>query len=393
MPARIRSPSITLSCKAFFTENTGLTARGSGVSDRHMNVSEESPNLDFLRSEAVLFVLGFHVLLVFDQRHSPYVTRLGILHNLGYWGVLMFFVHTSLVLMFSLERQELRYPGRGAYLPFLIRRLFRIFPLSVFVVLLVTILRLPVAYLTGGRFETAHLSWLGIVSNLLLLQNLTHTDSVIVPLWSLPYEMQMYLFLPVLFLVVRATRRVWPVLALWAIAVFAGMHRRGLQALGVPDIFIYVPCFMGGVVAYSLTKKWSLKLPSYLWPLMLATLTAFFLAMPTYRNAWYTCLLLGIAIPQFQEMRNRTGRRLCHVIARYSYGIYLVHFISLWLAFQAFGAIPGWSQWLILLSTVGLFPWLLYNQLEEPMIVMGGRVATAVRGWLDSLRTEAPVPH
>jgi peptidoglycan/LPS O-acetylase OafA/YrhL len=177
-----------------------------------MNTSTDSPNLDFLRSAAVLFVLGFHVLLLFEQRHSPYVKRLGIFHSLGHWGVLIFFVHTSLVLMFSLERQHLHFPGEPSYLPFLTRRVFRVFPLSVFIVLLVTVFRLPVGSLTKGIFEPAHLGWGGIVSNLLLLQNLSHTDSVIVPLWSLPHEMQMYLFLPFLFLLVWRTGRAWPIL-------------------------------------------------------------------------------------------------------------------------------------------------------------------------------------
>jgi|SRR5271165_1548432 len=349
-----------------------------------MDALQESPNLDFLRSAAVLSVLSFHVMLLFEQRHSPYVTRLGLFHSIGHWGVLIFFVHTSLVLMFSLERQHLRFPGKPAYLPFLTRRVFRIFPLSLFVVLLVVVLRLPVGYLIGGQFEPALLPWTGIASNLLLLQNLSHTDSVIVPLWSLPYEMQMYLFLPPLFWLVRSTRRAWPALLLWAIAVFLGMHRGGLERLGVPDLLIYVPCFLSGVFAYVLTKKWRLHVPAFLWPLALALLTVIYLKSPTYWNAWYCCLLLGMAIPQFQEITNPVARRLFQIIARYSYGIYLMHFICIWLAFQGIGGIPEWSRWVILLVTVTLFPYILYRWLEAPMIRTGEKVAVGFRTWLES---------
>src|ERR1051326_3731881 len=122
-----------------------------------MDASTESPNLDFLRSAAVLSVLSFHVLLLFEKRHSYFASRLRFFHSVGHWGVLIFFVHTSLVLMFSLERQFVRSEGRPSYLQFMTRRVFRIFPLSLFVVLLVTILHLPVAYLNGGQFEPAHL--------------------------------------------------------------------------------------------------------------------------------------------------------------------------------------------------------------------------------------------
>ncbi len=348
-----------------------------------VDASRESPNLDFLRSAAVLFVVGFHVLLLFEHRHSPYVKQLGIFHSIGHWGVLIFFVHTSLVLMFSLERQQLRFPGKPAYVFFLIKRVFRIYPLSMFVVLLVVILKLPVGDLTSGRFESANLHWTGIVSNLFLIQNLSHTDSVIVPLWSLPYEMQMYLFLPTLFLLVYFTRRAWPVLLLWAIAVFVGRYAGALEKRGIPDFIIYVPCFLSGIVAYRLTKTWRMKLPSLLWPLALSLLAFLYLRNPYYQNAWYCCLLLGIAIPQFKEMTNPFARRIFQVIARYSYGIYLMHFICIWLAFQAVGGIPEWSRWVILLVTVSVCPYLLYHLLEEPMIRTGEKVAAKFRTCLE----------
>jgi peptidoglycan/LPS O-acetylase OafA/YrhL len=340
-----------------------------------MNAARESPNLDFLRSTAVAFVLCFHLLLLFEQRHSPYV-KLGMLHSIGLWGVLIFFVHTSLVLMFSLERQQRRFPGKPLYFLFLARRVFRIFPLSIFVVLLVTIFRLPVGHLRAGQFELVHLHWTGILSNLLLLQNVWHSDVVLAPLWSLPYEMQMYLFLPPLFLLVRSTRRVWPIFAVWAMAVFMGRHVGGLEELGVPDLIIYVPCFLAGVVAYKLTKARKLQLPAFLWPLVLALLTALYLARANYRTAWYCCFLLGIAIPQFREMTNSATCKIFQIIARYSYGIYLLHFICIWVAFQAIHGVPEWSRWVILMTMLCVFPYVCYWRLEEPMIRAGQSVAS-----------------
>lgn len=350
-----------------------------------MNSSHESSNLDFMRSMAVLFVFGDHVLIYFQQHHSPYVTRLGLLTYIGHWGVLMFFVHTSLVLMFSLERMQCRFPGKPLYLPFLAKRVFRLFPLSVLTVLVVTIFKLPVGQIVGGRFLPAHLDWGGIILNLLLLQNLKYTPSVIAPLWSLSYEMQMYLVLPPLFLLVRASRRVWPLLLLWVVAVLVGTHARGLARFGVPDFIIYLPCFLSGVVAYKLTAAWRPRVPALLWPFALALMTAIFLARPNHWSTWwYCCLLLGAAAPQFREMTGLVARRMCNTIARYSYGIYLLHFICIWLSFQAIRGVPEWTRWIVLLVTTSVFPYVCYHLVEEPMIRVGERVTEALRVKLGS---------
>jgi peptidoglycan/LPS O-acetylase OafA/YrhL len=117
---------------------------------------------------------------------------------------------------------------------------------------------------------------------------------------------------------------------------------------------------------------------------VLAVLTLFYLKNPSYQHAWYSCLMLGLAIPQFQEMSSPISRKTFHIIARYSYGIYLAHFVCIWLAFQAIGGIQGWSRWAILLITVSVFPYLLYHQLEKPMMRLGERVAAALRSWLES---------
>ena len=109
-------------------------------------LTADSANLDFLRAAAVTFVLVFHVALFFQK------TRFGI-GGIGQWGVLIFFVHTSLVLMSSLQRQNTGGFARS-YGVFTIRRWFRIFPLSGLVVLVVVWLRLP-AQREGARCAQA----------------------------------------------------------------------------------------------------------------------------------------------------------------------------------------------------------------------------------------------
>lgn len=166
----------------------------------------QDPNLDLLRATAVLMVVVFHVLLSLRMVAG----RLGWLMGLGRWAVLIFFVHTSLVLMYSLQRQTTTEAAIGwrHYLAFLLRRCFRLLPLSTVVIAAVVVLDLPVASVHHGRFAAVHPGVGGILANLFLVQNLTGTDPVMGTLWSLPFEMQMYLALP--FAYVIAVRRAGP---------------------------------------------------------------------------------------------------------------------------------------------------------------------------------------
>ena len=183
-----------------------------------------SSNLDFLRSVAVLLVLAQHLSL------RTQLARIGWVQtdSLGLFGVLLFFVHTSLVLMWSMERSGLR--GGPLLKDFYVRRVFRIYPLSVFAIVVAVALHLDsnvngVAGLSYGALP----SKLAIASQLLLVQNLVHIKSIVNVLWSLPFEVQMYLFLPVLFIWARRRRAFFPLLALWAVSLFGAWispHRR-----------------------------------------------------------------------------------------------------------------------------------------------------------------------
>src|SRR4051794_28964153 len=92
-------------------------------------------NLDVLRAVAVLCVLADHVIIAASP---PGNTEWGWL---GRAGVLIFFVHTALVLMGSLER--LGGTRSGWISRFYVRRAWRIYPLAVSAILLALALGVP----------------------------------------------------------------------------------------------------------------------------------------------------------------------------------------------------------------------------------------------------------
>src|ERR1700761_4246889 len=145
-------------------------------------------NLDILRSIAVALVLidhtawalGHHVLGTWETA------------DVGVFGVYLFFIHTSLVLMWSMQRQP-------NILSFYIRRAFRIYPLAITAILVALIFRIPVRY-GGPGYLQEHFNLLTILSNLFLVQDLAHRVNIVGVMWTLTLEVQMYLVLPCLFL-------------------------------------------------------------------------------------------------------------------------------------------------------------------------------------------------
>lgn len=341
----------------------------------------EYANLDLLRSIAVLSVFFGHVTLF----HG--LLRLGPFHLIlmGVLGVMLFFVHTCLVLMESLERQWQRYfrtvPNRATgslvfFVEFMMRRCFRIYPLSVAAILLILVFRLPFASISPGHFSGFVPDAGDVLANLFLVQNLSLRTPMLGPMWSLPYELQMYLFLPWMFLVLLPSRSVWRIGAAWTaalcLALVVGHFRPN------PSLVLFLPCFLPGVLAYQLQRTVKPQLPGFLWPFMaLLPCSLFLLAEPgmNWPEKWTLCFVIGLAIPFFHQIRQRQLVAASHLIAKYSYGIYLTHFFAIWFAFQYLGgASLAWKILAFLLLAAGL-PVVFYHLLEQPMIDLGKRLA------------------
>lgn len=328
----------------------------------------ESVNLDVLRSIAVLLVVVSHVQAVWDylEGHNYHVGSLGLL------GVITFFVHTCLVLMMSLERQTRRLgPSRRATV-FFIRRAFRIYPLSIVVVV--------ITHWFASSFGHAEPTPRLTLSNLLLIQNLLNEGSIPDPLWSLPFEVQMYLVLPILYSLLEARHKrstLW-LLALWGAAVALIF---GLALVGANYHLIkYIPCFLPGVLAYAQrgAKRW---LPAWLLFAFLALLTValpLVVARGARENivAWPICLALGLLIPRCREIQSRALAAAGKLIAKYSYGIYLVHVPAIALASRHLSDANPVLRWGVCILGALATILVAYHGIEDPGIRVGNRIAT-----------------
>jgi len=332
-------------------------------------------NLDLLRAVAVTFVLAQHLLNRF------YFAERGVAGpTLGTFGVLIFFVHTCLVLMYSMERSGLE--GLPLASNFYIRRIFRIYPLSVLAVLIAVVLHLD-SGLHGvpGLSYVAHIESGRIVSNLLLIQNVVKPGSIINVLWSLPYEVQMYVFLPVLFLWIKRRKISAQFLCvLWALSAFLAFGHMQLSwnngyvvALQRLNVVQYFPNFLPGIIAFRIGHV--AKIKSVLWLPFIIFLAIVYVLIPHTAVGWTLCLVLGIAIPFFGEVSTPWLRWISHRIATYSYGIYLSHQFAIWFVADRMASFPIWSRVAVLILLLLGLPVALYHGIEKPMIKVGIRVA------------------
>jgi peptidoglycan/LPS O-acetylase OafA/YrhL len=297
------------------------------------------------------------------QHHGLNVARR--METIGHLGVLFFFVHTALVLLRSLERAEVR----GLVLNFWIRRAFRIYPLCWVCLLGILIFKVPqFAGLTAKTWD-----WRVVLSNALLIQNLTHQPDMIDPLWSLPREVQMYAALPFIFLLLQRFSSTITVLVLWLVSI---------ELIPAMPFFTYFPCFMGGVLAYQLSRERTVQMPGSVFAggliILIAAYTALCWSAASlfYDFDFVLCMALGALIPNVRDMRPSLVSRVSEIIARHSYGVYLWHVPVIWFSFVVLHRLPAAAEWMVFAGMMGALPAITYRMIEAPMIRAGQRLAS-----------------
>jgi peptidoglycan/LPS O-acetylase OafA/YrhL len=320
-------------------------------------------SLDFVRTVAVLLVVLDHTLLVLHHSLGGRSAFIGLV------GVWMFFVHTTLVLMWSLERKPYT-------LDFYIRRAFRIYPLAILAILVAVLTHAPVM---GGdslhMFQYIPASLGNIVASISLLGNLApkflNYHELVYVVWTLPLEVEMYIFLPVLFAFARRELRIWPLLLMWVLVFFLGNHWFSSEV----NLLTAASAFLPGVIAFVAYKRFQPRLPSWLFPIALGVLLAIMFVLHRVWLGGAFALTLGLLLPCFRSFPKSFFTTICHHVAKYSYGIYLSHPFALVLGMYLLRGHSLALQLSIEIATIAIVSVAGYHLLEKPMIDLGSRIA------------------
>jgi peptidoglycan/LPS O-acetylase OafA/YrhL len=321
------------------------------------------PNLDILRSFAVLLVVLAH--LTVYQRWNVSADWLGLT------GVCLFFVHTCLVLMWSLERDP--HTGR-----FYIRRWFRLFPLWIVVLTLVVFFKIPTSPLAAPKFAYVAPSFAEYLVNAAMLFNLHFGTRIVGASWSLPIEAQMYILLPLLFFFIRSTRAFWVLLVVDALVIVSVYQAVGFHTYTPATLALCIPYFLPGVMAYALYQKVKPRIPAWIFPIYLLLMALLDSRYGTHFTSALWCLAIGCSLPFFRQLSWRPLTHTAHLIARYSYGIYLCHIPSIWIGIHFFRKFGLAAELLAIAACIALISFTLYHLIEAPMIRLGARLAKRI---------------
>ena len=337
--------------------------------------------LDGFRAVAVLMVMGWHA-------------RNGALSAAnGNFGVTLFFVLSGFLITTLAVREEMR-SGAFQFIPFTIRRFFRIFPLLWLGVaayaVLIFVLHLDPRASEYARAIPFYLLYMGewpiFTAPAQGMAGLGPApfDGV----WSLGIEEKFYIVWPILAFVILARRRGRGLLALtFAVSLWLFWQFADLSI----SIWVihYAPIFLGCAAALFLHTRAGYAIirhvtkPCVLYPVALSLVVLIFFRLPPWGEAVKQLLVIGSLLGVVLEERGGISSFLSWAPLRrigvISYGLYLFHALVFKLVDKFLP--PGNSVLLGLLTlAVGgtaavLVCEVLHRFYERPLQDLGRRIA------------------
>jgi peptidoglycan/LPS O-acetylase OafA/YrhL len=351
------------------------------------------PSLDGVRGLAILMVIAFHLFaLPYDGLAPSILSRV---FSYGWLGVDLFFVLSGFLVTLTLQSLPQTRSGLSIFFR---RRALRILPAYIATLLIAYLAVGPILSGAGLIGEPPHIVWY-----LLAAQNyLFATDQMggwLIHYWSLAVEIQFYLIWPLLIYgrSPKSIQRLCVVLFVMALALKLAfvIEATDRWRLSYALPITRVDGFAAGAYAAMVYRGQAVRMPSA----TLATLFICVLAVGLYvaesaalseasRIALFTpaaavvsaCGIIWLIDPRSAPSRFRSvfETRALRTLGKYSYGIYLLHFIGLYEFHRAVRSIAHfWSVDVNVAMTVAGFAvasltWsaarLLFSCVEAPFL-------------------------
>jgi len=294
--------------------------------------------LDGLRFFAFLLVFVHHFASPLPAGHP-----MANVQTFGWVGVDLFLAISS-YLFFHLLGAEYAKTGSINVGWFYIRRLLRIYPLMMLFPL--------VMLLTYGAWD--RFGWLRLAGLGLFLDNIVswfrgyNSIKFSNHLWTLSYEFQFYLFLPVIFLAYKRLGKRGFLIAAFAFFVYCFLARMVFYAGGAVHPMIWFTPFLkpesllAGMCLAIVQPSWK-----WWWSAIAAVLgTAVFVNLPLpWESAWSSALaypVIGVTCAAILDTSLRAGRlstalsaRPLVMLGRISFGLYVYHLLGIHLGLAA----------------------------------------------------------
>lgn len=341
-----------------------------------------------VRGIAAWFVVFYHIRTGLADTLGPVTTAF---LAKGYLAVDLFFMLSGFVIWLNYAASfEVR--GMAAYHDFLKRRLARIYPLHLFV--LVATMLLAATMTLTGRADPVRYPWSELPLHLALLQNWGFTTELSWnhPAWSISTEFAAYLAFPLLVIGLRLGR--WPVLALCSgiVALCFGLHLV-MASWGAPTLGVDIPrfgllrCLIEFACGAMLCRVWMMWRARGAVVAPLATVAAALAALGWAIGAiaetlafplLIASLLLALALGGERRWNPLCSRPIVW-LGEISYSTYLIHFGG-WTLFKLAlvrdaSHVPLWQAGLFLALILG-GSILSYRFVEQP-----GRKWVSARKW------------
>lgn len=322
--------------------------------------SKKLPGLQIARAIAALSIVYFHSWTVLDRFPKGTAHPIPLLAEHGWLGVDLFFAISGYVICLVISKQPFGVRS------FLVRRVFRVYPLWLLTLTLFAVL----AWGWRGLLPRETFGFFAWSASLLPIENFPFYDIG----WSLQHEMLFYLL----------SAAIAPIFGLWGLAAFLGLSTAAFHLISMPwfpgHFAMYHAEFLAGVLAFMLSPRWRLR-P---WLALSIGAASLWFFIEDWGGRYYAPIALFFLIVGFAQIRLPAGRWLKAAVALgdASYSIYLIHPLVFMIVRGATMKVAGpGTTWLeepirfgcfVLIIALALLSWRYF---ERPTIKLGNWIA------------------